>query len=137
MTVDDSRRSARRQAVILLYQRDVTGIELDELAETMIADRGADLDPYTTQIVAGVADVGDEVDAIIDGAASGWSVDRIAPLERNILRVAVYELTRRDDIPDAVSIDEAVGLAKRYCQADAGSFVNGILGAIVRREVHR
>ncbi len=133
--IDDSRRSARRQAVFLLYQRDVTGLPLDELEDNVVRERGADLDIFTRQVVDGVVADEPAIDSLVDGAASGWSVDRIAPLERNILRVAVHEIRDRDDVPDAVAIDEAVGLAKRYCQADAGKFVNGILGAIVRREV--
>ena len=60
----------------------------------------------------------------------GWSVDRIAPLERNILRVAIHEMSSREDIPAAVAIDEVVETAKRYCQADAAGFVNGVLGSV-------
>jgi transcription antitermination protein NusB len=62
----------------------------------------------------------------------GWTVDRIAPLERNILRVALYELLRRDDVPAEVAIDEAVEAAKELCGAEAPGFINGILGAAVR-----
>ncbi|HRC08097.1 MAG TPA: transcription antitermination factor NusB [Miltoncostaeales bacterium] len=131
--IDDSRRSARRQAVFLLYQRDVTGLSLAELEDNVVRDRGADLDLFTREVVDGVVAGEADIDALVDGAASGWSVDRIAPLERNILRVAVYEIRDRADVPVAVAIDEAVGLAKRYCQADAGKFVNGILGTIARR----
>lgn len=129
---EESRRSARRQAVFWLYQRDVTGLPLSELRENLVRDRGAEPDLFTDQVVQGVVAAEERIDQAIDGASAGWTVDRIAPLERNILRVAVYEITERADIPDAVAIDEAVGLAKRYCQADAGGFVNGILGSIVR-----
>lgn len=131
-----SRRAARRQAVFVLYQRDVTGLALAELWENLERELGGDPDPYTREVVAGVIAQAEAIDQAIDSAASGWSVDRVAPLERNIMRVAVYELRSRDDIPAAVAIDEAVSLAKRYCQAEAGGFVNGILGAIARSEVH-
>ena len=74
------------------------------------------------------------LDTLITGAAEGWTAERLAPLERNILRVAVHELLDRPDIPPAVSIDEAVDLAKRYCQTEAAGFVNGILGRIVAEQ---
>ena len=126
----ESRRSARTQAVFLLYQHDVTGLGIDELIGNAERDRERVLDQYTRQVTTGVIRDAEAIDAAIDQAASGWSVERIAPLERNILRVAVHELRAREDIPTAVAIDEAVELAKRYCQADAPGFVNGILGAI-------
>ena len=126
----ESRRAARRQAVFLLYQRDVTGIPIAELEGNAERDRARVLDAYTRAMVTGVLQELESVDAAIDRAASGWSVDRIAPLERNILRVAIHELTSRDDIPTAVAIDEAVETAKRYCQADAAGFINGVLGSV-------
>lgn len=126
----ESRREARRQAVFLLYQRDVTGLPIDELEGNAERDRRRVLDAYTRAMVTGVQDEAESIDAAIDRAAKGWSVERIAPLERNILRVAIHEITSREDIPTAVAIDEAVETAKRYCQADAASFVNGVLGAV-------
>ena len=126
----ESRIASRRQAVFLLYQGDVTGLPARELEENAERERGRELDPYTRELVAGVAGDRAAIDAAIDRAARGWSVERIAPLERNILRVAVHEMRSRPDVPTAVAIDEAVQMAKRYCQADAGAFVNGILGAV-------
>ncbi len=137
MSDGESRRDARRQAVFLLYQEDVTGLALPELVENAERERGFRLNEFTREVVDGVATSRERIDVLIDRAASGWSVERIAPLERNILRVAVHEMLGRDDIPDAVAIDEAVRLATRYCQTDAGSFVNGVLGAVVRGEEAR
>jgi transcription antitermination protein NusB len=127
--VRGGRRAARREAVFLLYQREVTGLPLPELEANAERERGARLDPFTRELVDGVVADRDALDAAIDAAAEGWSLDRIAPLERSILRVAAHEL-RRADVPDAVAIDEAVELAKRYCQERAAAFVNGILGTI-------
>ena len=129
-----SRMAARRQAVFLLYQRDVTGLPAGELEDNAERERGRALDAYTREVVGGVIEEIATIDEAIDHAASGWSVERIAPLERNILRVAVHELRSRPDIPTAVAIDEAVEMAKRYCQADAPGFVNGVLGTVVRAE---
>ena len=72
----------------------------------------------------------EELDALIERHAEGWTLDRIAPLERNILRVALYEMLHRDDIPHEVAIDEAVEAAKELCGAEAPKFVNGVLGAV-------
>jgi N utilization substance protein B len=73
---------------------------------------------------------------LIERHAEGWTLDRIAPLERNILRVALHELIHRSDIPDEVAIDEAVETSKELCSAEAPKFVNGILGAVAREHSH-
>ncbi len=132
MVTKQSRGSARKQAVFLLYQHDVTELAMADLEENLQHDRPHPLDDYTRAIIDGVTSNREQIDRMIDDGATGWSVDRIAPLERNILRVAIQELRYRDDIPVAVAIDEAVAMAKRYCQADAAAFVNGVLGTIVR-----
>jgi len=82
--------------------------------------------------VEGVESHREELDTEIAALARGWDLNRIAALEKSILRVALFELRHRDDIPDEVAIDEAVSLAKRYCGADAPGFVNGILGTAAR-----
>src|SRR5262245_36751096 len=126
---EGGRRAARRQAVILLYQRDVTGLPLEELEENA-GREGTPLDPFARALVEGVSADTASLDELITGAAEEWTAERLAPLERNILRVAVHELLDWPDIPTAVSINEAVDLAKRYCQAEAPGLVNGILGRI-------
>jgi len=126
---EGGRRAARRQAVILLYQRDVTGLSLEDLEENATRE-GAAVDPFARALVEGVASDTESLDRLITGAAQGWTAERLAPLERNILRVAVHELLDWPDIPPAVSINEAVDLAKRYCQTEAAGLVNGILGRI-------
>jgi transcription antitermination protein NusB len=119
------RTEQRRAAVVALYQSDVTGRPASELVE-----RGASA--FTRELVDGVEADRDRVDESIARHASGWTLERIAPLERNILRVAVHELRNRPDVPDEVAIDEAVEAAKELCSADAPGFVNGVLGAIHR-----
>ncbi len=113
--------------MVALYQADVTGREAAGLL-----DRGAW--PFTRELVEGVGAEQPELDELIGRYATGWSLDRIAPLERNILRVALHELRSRPDVPAEVAIDEAVEAAKELCSADAPGFVNGILGAIHREE---
>jgi N utilization substance protein B len=121
------RRDQRRAAVVALYQREVTGRPAGELV-----DRSASA--FTREVVEGVEEERAELDALIERHSIGWSLDRIAPLERSILRVALYELRHRPDIPDEVAIDEAIEAAKELCAIDAPGFVNGVLAAAHRTE---
>ena len=122
------RRDQRRAAVVALYQRDVTSRPLDDLV-----DREATA--FTRELIDGTESTRPELDALIERHAQGWTLDRIAPLERNILRVALFELLHRPDVPVEVAIDEAVEAAKELCGADAPGFVNGILGTAHREQV--
>jgi N utilization substance protein B len=117
------RSDQRRDAVFAGYQHEVTGRPLGELLE------GAK--PFTRELAEGVVANREELDGLIARHAQGWSLERIAPLERNIMRVALFEALHREDIPVEVAIDEAVELSKEYCGAEAPGFVNGILGAAV------
>src|SRR5918992_40641 len=119
------RRDQRRAAVVALYQRDVTSRPLDELIDP-------DATSFTRELIEGTEAERPELDELIERHARGWTLDRIAPLERNILRVAIYELLHRGDVPAEVAIDEAVEAAKELCGAEAPGFVNGILGSVHR-----
>jgi N utilization substance protein B len=118
------RSDQRRDAVFATYQREVTGRPLDELL--------AGAKPFTRELAEGAELHRDELDAAIARHAQGWELDRIAPLERSIMRIALFEVAHRDDVPTEVALDEAVALTKRFCGADAPGFVNGVLGAAVR-----
>jgi transcription antitermination protein NusB len=117
------RSDQRRDAVFAGYQHEVTGRPLEELL--------AGAKPFTRELAEGVVANREELDRLIARHAQGWSLERIAPLERNIMRVALFEALHREDIPVEVAIDEAVELSKEYCGAEAPGFVNGILGAAV------
>lgn len=121
------RRAARRTALFLLYQWDVTGQPLASLYE-------GEVDSFARETAEAVVAEAPELDARITEAAEGWTADRLGAIERNILRIALHELDG-EDIPDEVAIDEAVTLAKRYATDDAARLVNGILGRIVRERV--
>jgi N utilization substance protein B len=122
------RSDQRRAAVFALYQSDVTGRPAGELLERNATG-------FTCELVEGTVRDRAELDALIERYSTGWALDRIAPLERNILRVALHELLHRPDVPAEVAIDEAVEAAKELCGVDAPKFVNGVLGAIQREEV--
>jgi N utilization substance protein B len=121
------RSDQRRDAVFACYQRDVTGRAQEE---DLVAAK-----PFTRQLVEGVDEHREELDELIRRHSQGWTLERISPLDRNIMRVALYEVRHREDVPTEVAIDEAVELAKRYSGADAPGFVNGVLGAAVRETV--
>jgi N utilization substance protein B len=122
------RGDQRRAAVVALYQHEVTGRPLDELVT-------GDATSFTKDLIEGVVDTRPLLDDLIERHSVGWPLDRIAPLERSILRVALYEMLQRPDVPDEVAIDEAVEAAKELCSAEAPGFVNGILGTVKRTEV--
>jgi N utilization substance protein B len=117
------RSDQRRDAVFVNYQRDVTGRPLEELL--------GEARPLTRELAAGVDTHREELDDVIAAHAKGWTVDRIAPLDMNVMRTALYEM-EFTDTPVEVAIDEAVEIAKEYCGADAPKFVNGVLGAVAR-----
>jgi transcription antitermination protein NusB len=125
------RSEQRRAAVFALYQHDLTGRPLDDVFE-------GDAGPFTRALAHATADHTGELDAHIERYAHGWPLDRIAPLERAILRTALLEMLHPDlmdserPIPAEGAIDEAVETAKAFCGPDAPGFVNGVLGAILR-----
>jgi transcription antitermination protein NusB len=124
-----SRRQARRQALILLYQWDLSGAELG-------SQYPEEIDPWARTLAEEVVARAGELDARITAASEGWTADRLGTVERNALRVAIQELDR-GEVPEEVAIDEAVSFAKRYSSEDAGRLVNGILGRIQREEAAR
>jgi transcription antitermination protein NusB len=127
------RTDQRRDAVFALYQHEQTGRELDELFERRASE-------FTRALAYAAADYREELDAVIAKHARGWTIDRIAPLEKAILRIALLELRHPDAVPGDVpippegAIDQAVELAKTYCGAEAPGFLNGILSAALREQ---
>ena len=127
-----SRQLARETAFKMIFQMDVgkNTIEVAErtmeeaLDEGLIKKRDTD---YILELAAGVADKKDELDAFITEHAKGWTLDRINVIEKNLIRLALYEIRYMENIPYEVSVNEAIELAKRYGEDDAYSFVNGIL----------
>jgi N utilization substance protein B len=125
------RSEQRRAAVVALYQHDLTG---RPLAQTFASKDSM----FVRALAHAAADRAPELDEVIDRHAHGWSVERIQPLERSIMRVALIEMLHPDavpgeePIPPEGAIEEAVESAKTFCGADAPAFVNGVLGAVLR-----
>lgn len=118
------RTNQRRDAVFACYQQEVTDRPLSVLL--------SDSKPFTIKLAEGVEAHRSELDDVISEFARGWDIRRIAPLEKNIMRIALFEMKFLDDVPAEVAIDEAVETAKRFCGAEAPGFVNGILGSAAR-----
>lgn len=125
-----SRRQARRDAMVVLYQHDLTGGSIDELYNNLQQENGEDVDVFTREEVEGILAAQTELDQEIDACSRGWPSHRLAALERSILRIGMYEIKKRPEIPVEATIDEAVTLAKRFCSREAAALVNGVLGKV-------
>jgi N utilization substance protein B len=127
-----ARSKARKRAVDVLYEADVRG----EDALGLLAERLKQADPpvpeYAVELVEGVTGNLGRIDEVLGEHSEGWTVDRMPPVDRAVLRLALYELTVREDVPDAVVIDEAVELAKTLSTDESPRFVNGVLGRVLR-----
>ena len=121
-----SRRQARRQALFLLYQWDLSG-------QAIGSQYAEEIDPWARGVAEAVAERAPDLDARITNAAEGWTADRLGAVERSALRMAVHEL-ETGEVPPQVAINEAVAFAKRYASDDGARLVNGILGRIQREE---
>ncbi|MGD0220039.1 MAG: transcription antitermination factor NusB [Acidimicrobiales bacterium] len=121
-----ARRRARERALDLLYEAETKGIAPDAvLGELQVGP-----DPYAAALVHGVAAHLGEIDALIAAHATAWSIDRLPAVDRQLLRIAAYEIAFGAEVPAAVAIDEAVGLAREFSTEESGRYVNGVLAAI-------
>jgi transcription antitermination protein NusB len=129
-----ARSKARKRAVDVLFEADVRGTE----AVSLLAERLAEADPpvpeYAVELVEGVTGRLADIDEVLGAHSEGWTVERMPPVDRAVLRLALYEMLWRDDVPDAVVIDEAVELAKSLSTDESPRFVNGVLGRILREQ---
>jgi N utilization substance protein B len=127
------RTDQRRAAAFALYQHDVTSRELDDVFER-------DASEFTRALAYASSDYAPDLDGVIERHAKGWTIDRIAPLEKAIMRIALLEMIHPDAVPGDTpipaegAIDEAIETAKEFCGADAPGFVNGILAAALREQ---
>ena len=125
---DDARSEAREQAVMLLYEAEQRSVPVTSL----LAERSVVSGELTSLIVGGVELSSGSIDSVISSHSRGWTIERMPALDRAILRVGVFELSERPEVPVAVVIDEAVRLAMRFSTDDSGRFVNGVLAAVAR-----
>jgi len=124
----DPRSDARERALNILFEADLRAVDPKEV----VARMQVVIDNLTDRLVVGVAEHRTRIDELISSHSHAWTIERMATTDRNVLRLATYELIDRSEIPTAVIINEAVELAKRYGTDDSGRFVNGLLSAIAR-----
>ena len=129
------RTRARELALQFLYQLDVRGAEIRAELEDFLKEAGASrmARRFATEIVNGVLAHRDELDAVIVKVAQNWSLERMPPVDRNILRLAVYEMLHENETPKLVVLDEAIELAKKFGSEQSGRFVNGLLDGLLKQ----
>ncbi|MEZ8221080.1 NusB antitermination factor [Candidatus Fervidibacteria bacterium JGI MDM2 JNZ-1-D12] len=130
------RRKARELALQILFQADVGNLPIEEAMETTLAeatDMDEEIRNYAAQLVRGVWGQRDKLDKQIQSVATNWTIERMAAIDRNLIRMALYEILYVPDVPYRVAINEAVELAKEYGTTESRRFVNGVLGALVRK----
>lgn len=129
-----ARSKARKQSLDLLYESDIRGTQALELLQSRdIEDNGPDARPireYTKELISGIADHRRKIDELIATYAQGWDMDRLPAVDRNILRLAIFELLWGKDLSDSIIIDEALTLAKDLSTEESSSYIHGVLGRI-------
>ena len=126
-----SRREARRTAIDLLYQADLTGADARDVLRDW-SEAGREVPRFARELAEGTAGAQVQIDILLAEHAKDWTVERMAALDRTILRVAVYEMVHRSDVPNAAAISEAVEAAGELSAEESRRFVNGVLGSIAR-----
>ncbi len=132
MTVGNTRHQARTLALQALYESDVAEHDLDEILKRYLEDRSEPqpVRRYVERLLTGIRERRQSIDEQIENAAPAFPVDQLPAVDRNILRIAIYELTSESDVPMKAAINEAVEIAKEFGGENSGKFVNGVLGTI-------
>jgi transcription antitermination protein NusB len=125
-----TRSASRRRALSILYEADLLEQPIAEVLDRHLDDQEDPLDDYAVELVRGVESLRGELDERIGAAAEHWTIQRMPLVDRNLLRLASYELVARPEVPTAVALDEAIELAKLLSTPDSGRFVNGVLGRV-------
>ncbi len=127
-----TRKQAREEAFILIFEKAFNDIDKTEILSQAQEVRDLVPDEYIEKVFFGVCDNLEEIDELISKNAVGWKIERIGKTALSILRLAIFEIKFYDEIPNSVSINEAVELAKKYATKEDASFINGILSTIVK-----
>ena len=125
-----ARTKYRKRALDILFESELQGLPVGGTLADRLEVNDPPVHPYTVQLVEGVAAHAERIDALIAANAKGWTLDRMPTVDRNLLRIATYEITEVEDVPAAVAIAEAVELAKDLSTEDSAGFINGVLSAI-------
>ncbi len=129
-----ARSKARKRALDMLYAADLRGESATESLDRAIEAGEGPTNDYTASLVRGVMEHAERIDALLADYSEGWTLERMPAVDRNVLRLGVWELLFADDVPDAVAVSEAAALVRELSTDDSPSFVNGILGAIQKQK---
>ena len=134
-----TRKEARDQAFVLIFEKGINNESVEDILEAAKECRNflEDEDGYTLKVFTGVFERREEIDSVISKNLTGWTINRISKISLAVLRLAIFEIMYMDDIPDAVSVDEAVELCKTYSTQEDAAFVNGVLGGFMRGEIDK
>jgi N utilization substance protein B len=132
MASGGARSKARKRALDLLFAADLRRESATDTLDRSIDEGAAPTNPYTETLVRGVVEHLTRIDEVLATYAQGWTLDRMPAVDRNVLRLGVYELLYVDDVPDAVAVTEALALVRELSTDESPSFVNGVLGAILK-----
>ncbi|WP_134741651.1 transcription antitermination factor NusB [Nocardioides sp. 503] len=127
-----ARSKARKRALDVLYASEMRGESATEALDRAIADGEGPTNDYTATLVRGVVAHQDEIDELLSSHSEAWTLDRMPAVDRNVLRLGVWEMLYADDVPDTVAVTEAMALVRELSTDESPPFVNGILGAIQR-----
>ena len=127
-----ARGKARKKALDVLYEADVRDVPAVEILDARADSDQSPGNPYTTELVWGVVEHASRIDELLSTYAQGWTLDRMPAVDRNVLRIGVFELLWNDEVPDAVAISEAVALVQSLSTDESASFVNGLLARILQ-----
>ena len=132
MTGMSARTKARKRALDVLFESEVRGLALDGTLDERLAAQEPPVKEYTVDLVRGVTDHRPRIDELLSSYSEGWSLERMPAVDRNVLRIGVFEVLYVDDVPDAVAVTEAINLVRDLSTDESPSFVNGVLGAILK-----
>ncbi|GAA4690833.1 transcription antitermination factor NusB [Nocardioides nanhaiensis] len=127
-----ARSKARKRALDLLYAADLRGEDATTTLDRSVEEGAAPTNPYTAVLVRGVVEHREAIDELLTEHAQGWTLARMPAVDRNVLRLGVFEMLWQDDVPDGVAVTEAMALVRELSTDDSPPFVNGVLGAIQR-----
>ena len=129
-----ARTKARKRALDVLFESEVRGLALDGTLEERLASPEPPVKEYTVELVRGVTEHRSKIDELLASYSEGWSLERMPAVDRNVLRIGVFEVLYVDDVPDAVAVTEAINLVRDLSTDESPAFVNGVLGNIVRNK---
>jgi N utilization substance protein B len=129
-----ARSKARKRALDVLFESDARDVDPTELLAERIAEATPPVNDHTARLVRGVQDHRTRIDELLASYSEGWTLERMPAVDRNALRIGVFEVLYADDVPDAVAVTEAINLVRDLSTDESPAFVNGILGAIVRNK---